>query len=68
VIAMSETGKTPDRHPGYRRETLEEQARRKGIRPIESVEDLARDDIFETDEELDEFLVWLYAERRRGMD
>ena len=34
---------------------LDEQARRKGVRPIASVEEL-RADVFESDEELDEFL------------
>jgi hypothetical protein len=34
---------------------LDEQARRKGVRPIVSVDEL-RADVFESDEELDEFL------------
>ena len=37
-------------------ESLDEQARRKGVRPIRSANDLAQDDIFDTDEELDAFL------------
>ncbi|MEU8420534.1 hypothetical protein AB0C15_06640 [Micromonospora sp. NPDC048835] len=44
----------------------EELARRQGIRPIASVDDLARPGLFESDEELDEFLVDLYASRRAG--
>ncbi|MGC4869760.1 hypothetical protein ACLQ3B_30455 [Micromonospora sp. DT53] len=44
----------------------EEQARRQGIRPIASVDDLARPDLFESDEELDEFLADLYTSRRAG--
>lgn len=48
-------------------ETLEEQLRRKGVRPIESEDDLACDDIFETDEELDEFLAYTYAARRTDL-
>ncbi|MEV1314626.1 hypothetical protein AB0J14_00925 [Micromonospora arborensis] len=40
----------------------EELARRQGIRPIASVDDLARPDLFE----LDEFLADLYASRRAG--
>jgi hypothetical protein len=40
---------------------------RRGIRPIESVDELARDDIFESDEELDAFLADLYASRRSGL-
>lgn len=48
-------------------ETLEEQLRRKGVRPIRSEDDLACDGIFETDEELDEFLAYTYAARRTDL-
>jgi hypothetical protein len=41
---------------------LEEQIRHKGIRPITSVHELAAD-IFESDEELDDFLAQLYVWR-----
>ncbi|MEV6493257.1 hypothetical protein AB0M20_32240 [Actinoplanes sp. NPDC051633] len=41
-----------------------ELARQQGVRPIKDVRDLARPDLFETDEELDEFLADLYASRR----
>jgi hypothetical protein len=44
---------------------LRELARQQGVRPIRSAEDLAADGAFETDEELDEFLIAL-AEWRRG--
>ena len=44
--------------------TLRELARRQGIRPIRSAEDLAAD-VFESDEELDEFLAAV-AEWRRA--
>ncbi len=49
------------------RESLEEQARRKGVQPIMSVDELARDDIWVSDEELDAFLAHVYAERRTGL-
>jgi hypothetical protein len=45
-------------------ETLEEQLRRKNVQPIGSVHDLARPDLFESDDELDEFLEFTYASRR----
>lgn len=48
-------------------ETLEEQLRRKGVRTIQSEDDLACDGIFETDEELDEFLAYTYAARRADL-
>jgi hypothetical protein len=37
-------------------ESLDEQARRKGVRTIRSADDLAQDGVFDTDEELDAFL------------
>lgn len=42
--------------------------RRQGVRPVEAVEDLAQDGIFESDEELEEFLAALYAWRHAGSD
>jgi hypothetical protein len=58
---------TADSHAGYqpsRPETLDEQLRRKGVRPIQSVHDLARPELFDSDEELDEFLEFTYTARR----
>jgi hypothetical protein len=46
---------------------IEELARRQGVRPIESVDELARPDLFESDEELAEFLADLYASRHTGL-
>lgn len=42
---------------------LEALLREKGVTPIRSVDELACDGIFDTDEELDEFLTWVRAER-----
>ena len=42
----------------------EELVRRQGARPIASVADMARPDLFETDEELEVFLAGVYAARR----
>jgi hypothetical protein len=50
-----------------RRESLDEQVRRRGLRPVNSLDDVARDDVFETDEELDAFLAWVYAERQSNL-
>ena len=36
----------------------------KDVQPIRSVDDLACDGVFETGEELDEFLAWVSAERK----
>jgi hypothetical protein len=58
-------------HAGYsatdEHVSVEELARRQGVRPIESVDDMARPDLFGSDEELEEFLADLYASRRSGL-
>jgi hypothetical protein len=45
----------------------EEQVRQQGVRPIASVDELAFPGVWESDEELDEFLADLYASRRANM-
>jgi hypothetical protein len=47
--------------------SIDELARRKGVRPIESPADLAQDDVFETDEELDAFLAHVRATRHSDL-
>ena len=48
--------------PNHYIASLEEQARIKGAKPVTSIHELAGDG-FESDEKLDEFLVWLYNMR-----
>lgn len=43
---------------------VEELARLQGVRPVESADVLTRPGLFESDEELEEFLADLYASRR----
>ena len=45
-----------------------ELARRQGVRPVQSLDDLARPDLFESDQELDDFLTDVYASRRAGTE
>lgn len=42
-------------------------ARRQGVGPVGSVDELARPDLFESDEELADFLADLYAARHTGL-
>ena len=56
-------GESPEARP----ESIEEQVRRKGIRPVESVEDMAQDGIFESDEEVERFLAHVYAVRHADL-
>jgi hypothetical protein len=46
---------------------VEELLRSQGVRPIESVDELACPDLFESDEELDEFLTMVYTDRHTGL-
>jgi len=48
-------------------ESIDEQARRKGVRPIAAADDLAQDDVFDTDEELDAFLAHVAAMRHADL-
>jgi hypothetical protein len=45
----------------------EELARRQGVKPITSIEELAQPDLWESDEEYEAFLVDLCASRRAGL-
>jgi hypothetical protein len=47
--------------------SIEELARRQGVSTVVTVEDLACDGIFETDEELDEFLAFVREQRNASL-
>jgi hypothetical protein len=65
VAAMS-TGAEQEPADRFRRarESLDEQARRKGAKPVTSLDDLRFEGIWESDEELDEFLDYLDRQRQ----
>ena len=46
---------------------IEELARRQGVEPVESVDDLAGPELWDSDEEYEQFLTHLYASRRSGL-
>lgn len=48
-------------------ESIDEQARRKGVRAIGSADDLAQEGVFDTDEELDAFLAHVSAMRHADL-
>jgi hypothetical protein len=62
---VSAAGFADPGHRSYAAE-LDEQARRRGVRPISSVDEL-RAEVFESDEDLDEFLTDLAKFRHRHM-
>ncbi|GAA1399624.1 hypothetical protein GCM10009613_55470 [Pseudonocardia kongjuensis] len=45
--------------------TIEELARRKGVHPVGSLDDMARD-VFASDDDLDEFLAFVHTDRQAG--
>lgn len=47
--------------------TLDELARRKGVRPVGSVDEMAEEDVFDSDDELESFLEHVYASRRADL-
>ena len=53
--------------PHYGPMSLDELAQRKHVRQIESPDDLAHDDVFDTDEELDAFLAHVHATRHADL-
>ena len=46
---------------------IEELARRQGVKPIKSVDELAQPDLWESDEEYEAFPANRYASRRAGL-
>jgi hypothetical protein len=56
-------------HPAPQRRgsvPIDELARRKGVRPVESPDEMARD-VFDSDEELDEFLAFIADARHADL-
>jgi hypothetical protein len=54
----------PPSDPSSRHPALDAQVRARGLRPIQTLDDLRGDGGFESDEEVDEFLEFIYAQRR----
>lgn len=65
VTAGAERGRVPGRR--VVRESLDEQARRKGIRPVRAIEDMAQDGVFESDDEVEAFIAHIYASRHADL-
>ena len=57
----------PDQWPADDFVSTDELARRQGVKPIKSVDELAQPDPWESDEEYEAFLADLYASRRAGL-
>jgi hypothetical protein len=65
---VTSTPTHPDQWPEDDFVSTDELARRQGVKPIKSVDDLAAEvDPFESDEEYEAFLADLYASRRADL-
>ena len=64
---VSSTPEQPKDWPADDFVSTEELARRQGVKPIKSVDELAQPDLWESDEEYEAFLADLYASRRAGL-
>jgi hypothetical protein len=67
VIMTSEHREPAFELPAADEASVEELARRQGVQPVASVEDMARPGLFDSDQEWNEFLADLYASRRADL-
>jgi len=67
VIATSEHPEPALEPPAADEVSVGELARREGVQPVASVEDMVRPGLFDSGQEQDEFLADLYAARRAGL-
>jgi hypothetical protein len=65
-MTTSSAGYTEE-SPESRPESIDEQVKRKGVQPVESVRDMAQDGVFGSDEELEQFLAHVYAARHADL-
>jgi hypothetical protein len=65
---VTSTPTHPDQWPADDFVSTDELARRQGVKPIKSVDELAQPDLWESDEEYEAFLADLYASRLTGFE
>jgi hypothetical protein len=67
VIVTTNDAKFPHEPLDEDELSLDELARRQGVRPVRNVHDMARPHVFESDEELEEFLAHITASRHADL-
>jgi len=67
VMATTTLDEEPEPWPTEDDVPFAELARRQGVTPVVSLAELAQPDLWESDEEYDDFLADLYASRRAGL-
>jgi hypothetical protein len=66
-MTSSNAERTPNWRGANEHVPAEELARQQDVHPLTSADDLIQPGMFESEDELDEFLADLYASRRAGM-
>jgi hypothetical protein len=64
---VTTTPEHPEHWPADDFVSTEELARRQGVKPIASIDELAQPDLWDSEEEYKVFLADLYASRRAGL-
>lgn len=67
AVMTTSSADYPSERPERGSVSLDELARRKHVHPIRSADDLAQDDVFDTDEELDAFLEHVHSSRHADL-
>ena len=66
VVTMT-SAEAPTPWPSDDHVPIEELARRQGVEPVRSLDDLACPELWDSDEEYERFIADLYASRRSGL-
>lgn len=67
LVAMRDISPGEALTPPSEHVPIEELASRQGVEPVDSLDDLACPDLWDSDEEYERFLADLYASRRSGL-
>jgi hypothetical protein len=67
IVMTSSRAEPPSEWSTVEHVAVDELARRQGVGPVKSVDELARPDLFESDEELADFLADLYSARHTDL-
>ncbi len=66
-VALTANSADNAEYRGGEEPSLDELARRRGVRPVASVHDMARPGLFESDDDLDAFLAHVLAARHADL-
>ena len=64
AVTVTTVNEQPEHWPSEDDLPIEELARQQGVEPVTSLKDLAQPDLWDSDQEYDDFLTDLYASRR----